>query len=219
MIRVALADDHAVVRAGFRLILETEPDIDVVGEAADGREAVRLATLEAPDVILMDVQMPGTNGLEATRLIAERAPDVRVLILTTFERDDYVFGALRNGAAGFLLKNSPPEDVIDAVRTVAGGDSLLAPSVTRRIIEEYVRTGGAPVAPPELDALTERECEVLVQVGRGLSNREIAEALFVGEATVKSHVSAILTKLGLRDRVQAVVFAYEAGLIRPGMDR
>jgi DNA-binding NarL/FixJ family response regulator len=219
VIRVVLADDHAVVRAGFRLILETEPDIDVVGEAADGREAVTLAALESPDVILMDVQMPGANGLEATRLIAEKAPDVRVLILTTFERDDYVFGALRNGAAGFMLKNSPPEDVIDAVRTVAGGDSLLAPSVTRRIIEEYVRNGGTPVAPPELDAVTGREREVLVQVGRGLSNREIAEVLFVGEATVKSHVSAILAKLGLRDRVQAVVFAYEAGLIRPGMDR
>src|SRR5690606_1208616 len=219
VIRVALADDHAIVRAGFRLILETEPDIEVVGEASEGREAVRLAALEGPDGFLMDVQMPGTNGLEATRLIAEKAPDVRVLILTTFERDDYVFGALRNGAAGFLLKNSPPEDVIDAVRTVAGGDSLLAPSVTRRIIEEFVRNGGTPVPSPHLDSLTDRERQVLVQVGRGLSNREIAEALFVGEATIKSHVSAILTKLGLRDRVQAVVFAYEAGLILPGIDR
>lgn len=218
MIRVGLADDHAVVRAGFKVILESEPDIEVVGEAADGREAVRLAALEAPDVMLMDVQMPGVSGLDATRQIAERSPDVRVLILTTFERDDYVFAALRNGAVGFLLKNAPPEDLIEAVRTVAAGDSLLAPSVTRRIIEEFVRRGGSPTPSPEFETLTDREREVLVKVGRGLSNREIAETLFVGEATVKSHVSAILTKLGLRDRVQAVVFAYEAGLIRPGVD-
>lgn len=215
MIRVVLADDQDLVRAGFRLILEGERDITVVGEATNGREAVQQAAREKPDVVLMDVQMPEMNGLDATGEIAGKAPDVRVLILTTFERDDYVFTALRRGAAGFMLKNSPPEELVEAVRTVARGDALLAPSVTRRIIEEFSRL--APVSPPvELEQLTERELEVLTLVGRGLSNREIAEALFVGDATVKSHVSAILTKLHLRDRVQAVVFAYESGVIRPG---
>ncbi|MGH8912500.1 MAG: response regulator [Acidimicrobiia bacterium] len=215
MIRVVLADDQDLVRAGFRLILEGESDIEVVGEAADGVGAVQQARIERPDVVLMDVQMPRLDGLEATGRIVEEAPEVRVLILTTFERDDYVFTALRKGAAGFMLKNAPPEDLVEAVRTVAAGDSLLAPSVTRRIIEEFARL--APVSPPaDLDRLTDREAEVLVLVARGRSNTEIADELFVGETTVKSHVSAILTKLGLRDRVQAVVFAYEAGVIRPG---
>lgn len=215
MIRVVLADDQELVRTGFRLILESEVDITVVGEAIDGAEAVRLARQETPDLVLMDVQMPNLDGLAATARIGAESPGVRVLILTTFERDDYVFTALRNGAAGFMLKNAPPEDLIDAVRTVAAGDALLAPSVTRRIIEEFARL--APVVPPaELSQLTEREAEVLARVARGRSNAEIAEELFVGEATVKSHVSAILAKLGLRDRVQAVVFAYEAGVVRPG---
>lgn len=215
MIRVVLADDQDMVRAGFRLILESVDDIDVVGEAADGTEAIGVASRERPDVVLMDVQMPRLDGLAATGEIVASLPDTRVVILTTFERDDYVFQALRQGAAGFMLKNAPPEDLIEAVRTVASGDALLAPSVTRRIIEEFSRL--SPVAaPPELERLTGREREVLFLVGRGRSNKEIAEELFVGEATVKSHVSSILTKLGLRDRVHAVVFAYEAGVVRPG---
>ena len=215
MTSVVLVDDQDLVRAGFRMILEAEQDITVVAEAADGAGAVRAAKVERPDVVLMDVQMPGMDGLEATRRIAAESSPSRVVILTTFERDDYVFSAIRNGAAGFLLKNAPPEDLVSAVRTIAAGDSLLAPSVTRRIVEEFARL--SPVTPPEeLERLTERELEVLGLVARGMTNGEIAEQLFVGDATVKSHVSAILTKLGLRDRVQAVVYAYEAGVIRPG---
>lgn len=215
MIRVVLADDQDLVRAGFRMILEAEPDITVVTEVTDGAGAVRAAKVDDPDLVLMDVQMPGMDGLEATRLIADQAPAVRVVILTTFERDDYVFTAIRHGAAGFLLKNAPPEDLVAAVRTISDGDSLLSPSVTRRIVEEFARL--APVAaPPEIQRLTERELDVLRLVARGMTNGEIAEELFVGDATVKTHVSAILTKLGLRDRVQAVVFAYESGVIRPG---
>lgn len=214
MIRVLLADDQEMVRTGFRLILESEEDIVVVAEAADGKEAVHLVGREEPDVVLLDVQMPVMDGLEATAAIVDGSA-ARVVILTTFERDDYIFTALRRGAAGFMLKNAPPERLIEGVRTVAAGGSLLAPSVTRRIIEEFSRH--VPVAlSPKLERLTDREHEVLLLIGRGLSNPEIGERLFVGEATVKSHVSAILTKLGLRDRVQAVVFAYEAGLIRPG---
>jgi DNA-binding NarL/FixJ family response regulator len=215
VIRVVLADDQDLVRGGFRMILEAEVDMTVVGEAADGAEAVRVARRESPDVVLMDVQMPGMDGWEATRLIGAEAAQTRVVILTTFERDDYVFTAIRNGAAGFLLKNVPPEDLVAAVRTIARGDSLLSPSVTRRIVEEFARM--APVSPPkELERLTERELEVLIHVARGMTNAEIARDMFIGDATVKSHVSAILTKLGLRDRVQAVVYAYESGVIRPG---
>lgn len=219
-IRVVLADDQSVVRAGFRLILESEPDLVVVGEAADGRQAVEVARATAPDVVLMDIQMPGTDGLAATRELLDStgstaAARTRVLILTTFERDEYVFEALRAGATGFLLKNSSPEDLVLAIRTVSAGDALLSPSVTRRVIAEFARPpgdGDAP-RPPEL---TERETEVLRLVAAGQSNAEIAGSLYVGEATVKTHVSHVLAKLGLRDRVQAVVFAYESGMVRPG---
>jgi DNA-binding NarL/FixJ family response regulator len=221
--RVGLADDQEVVRAGFRLILESAGDSDgaaleVVGEAADGRQAVEMARRTRPDVVLMDIQMPGMDGLAATSAIlaAPWSAGIRVLILTTFERDEYVFEALRAGAAGFLLKNSSPEDLIRAIRIVAAGESLLAPSVTRRVIAEFARlTVGRP-QPDRLGGLTERETDVLLLVAAGHSNAEIAGQLYVGEATVKTHVSHLLTKLGLRDRVQAVVFAYESGLIRPG---
>jgi DNA-binding NarL/FixJ family response regulator len=220
-IRVLLADDQGMVRAGFRMILESEPDIEVIGEAEDGAKAVAAARGLRPDVVLMDVQMPNMDGLEATRqIVALDLPEpVRVLILTTFERDEYIFEALRSGASGFLLKNASPEELIEAVRTVAGGEALLAPSVTRRVIEEFAK-GPAPAASPDtsrLRTLTEREAEVLRLLARGKSNAEIANTLFVGEATVKTHISNLLTKLDLRDRVQAVVFAYESGLIRPGM--
>jgi DNA-binding NarL/FixJ family response regulator len=222
-IRVLLADDQAMVRTGFRLILESDDEIEVAGEAADGAEAVAQARRLRPDLVLMDVQMPGMDGIEATRQIVargeaegERAP--RVVILTTFEWDDYLFGSLRAGASGFLLKNAPPEDLIAAVKIVAAGDSLLAPSVTRRLIAEFARQP-APAAPaPALATLTEREAEVLTLLARGLTNAEIASELFVGEATVKTHVSSVLSKLDLRDRVQAVVFAYESGLVRSGSD-
>jgi len=219
MISVLLCDDQHLVRSGFRLILETEPDLQIVGEAGDGHEAVRLARERAPDVVLMDVQMPRMDGLEATtRLMALAAPP-RVLILTTFERDDYVFSALRNGASGFILKNAPPEQLLDAVRVVAAGDALLAPSVTRRMVEEFARRPAAAAAARELSQLTGRELEVLTAVAGGLTNAEIADHLHVGEATVKSHVSSLLGKLGLRDRVQAVVFAYEHGVVQPGGNR
>jgi DNA-binding NarL/FixJ family response regulator len=217
MIRVVLADDQQLVRGGFRMIVDGESDMTVIGEAADGAEAVRLVKVERPDIVLMDIQMPGTDGLEATAQIAALEPPVpRVLILTTFERDDYVFSALRNGASGFLLKNSPPEQLIDAIRIVAAGDSLLAPSVTRRIVEEFARRPAPAAVGPDLDRLTDREVEVMRLVARGLTNAEIAEELIVGDATVKTHVSNVLTKLGLRDRVQAVVYAYENGLVQPG---
>ncbi|HSJ27327.1 MAG TPA: response regulator transcription factor [Acidimicrobiia bacterium] len=217
MIRVVLVDDQHLVRSGFRMILEGEPDIVVVGEAGDGEEGVRLARSAQPDVVLMDIQMPVMDGLEATAALAELSSPPRVIILTTFEHDDYVFTALRNGASGFLLKNAPPEQLVSAVRVVAAGESLLAPSVTRRIIEEFARAPAVPQSPPRLpDPLTERETEVLGLLARGLSNGEISEELFVGEATVKTHVSNVLLKLGVRDRVQAVVWAYEHGLTRPG---
>jgi len=219
MIRVVLADDQALVRGGFRLILESEDDIAVVGEAADGHHAVSLVGELQPDVVLMDIQMPGMDGLEATRRIGglgERAR-TRVLVLTTFERDDYVFEALRLGASGFLLKNDPPEELVRAVRLVAAGDALLAPSVTRRIIEEFAtRPAPTGVRTSALEVLTQREREVLRLLAQGRSNLELAHELHVTEGTVKTHVSSILAKLGLRDRVQAVVLAYDAGLVTPG---
>jgi DNA-binding NarL/FixJ family response regulator len=217
-IRVLLADDQAMVRAGFRLILESEPGLEVVGEAEDGEQAIAAARALRPDVVLMDIQMPVLDGVAATRQIhaAEGDHPTRVLILTTFDRDDYVFAALRAGASGFLLKNAPPEDLIEAVRVVAAGNALLAPAVTRTIIEAFAKLPGPVVQPVDLDRLTEREVETLRLLARGMTNAEIAAHLFVGEATVKTHVSNVLAKLDLRDRVQAVVFAYEHGLVQPG---
>ena len=216
-IRVVLADDQAMVRAGFRLILEAAADIDVLAEACDGKEAVSITERLRPDIVLMDVQMPRMDGLEATRRITQR-PELtsRVVILTTFERDDYVFGALRSGASGFLLKNAPPEELVHGVRVVAGGDALLAPSVTRRIVEEYAQRPAPRARDGGLERLTERELEVMRLLAGGKSNAELAAELYVGEGTVKTHVSSVLTKLGLRDRVQAVVYAYESGLVTPG---
>jgi DNA-binding NarL/FixJ family response regulator len=215
-VRVLLVDDQDMVRAGFRLLLGAEDDVEVVGEARDGRQAVDETRRLRPDVVLMDIQMPVLDGIEATRELTAADDPARVVILTTFERDDYVFEALRAGAAGFLLKNAPPEDLVDAIHVVAGGDALLAPSVTRRVCEQFAANGVAPSRLHELDDLTDREREVLVLVARGLSNAEIAARLYLGEATVKTHVSRTLAKLGVRDRVQAVVTAYETGLVRPG---
>jgi DNA-binding NarL/FixJ family response regulator len=214
-IGVLLADDDELTRAGLRLIIESDPDLSVVGEATDGQEAIHLARALAPDVVVMDIRMPRLDGLEATRRIMEAGGErPRILILTTFELDEYVFGALRAGAGGFLLKRSSPEDLTEAIKVIAAGESLLAPSVTRRLIQEFVRLEAPPTAPPaSLDVLTHREREVLALVGRGLSNRELSEQLYISEATVKTHIKRILMKLGLRDRVQAVVVAYEAGLI------
>jgi DNA-binding NarL/FixJ family response regulator len=213
---VLLADDDELTRTGLRLIIESDRDLTVVGEAADGQEAIHLARALRPDVVLMDIRMPGVDGLEATRRIVEEAEDgPRVLILTTFELDEYVFGALRAGASGFLLKRSSPEVLIEGIRVVAAGDGLLAPSVTRRLIQEFARQPGPPTPQPTaLGMLTQREREVLSLVGAGLSNRELAARLYISEATVKTHIKRILMKLGLRDRVQAVVLAYEAGLVR-----
>lgn len=215
MIRVLIADDQAMIRSGLTLILESESDLVVVAEAANGEEAVRIAKRERPDVVLMDVRMPVLDGLEATAQITEQLEDTRVIVLTTFDLDDYVYGALRSGASGFLLKDAGGDMLIDAIRVVASGDALIAPSVTRRLISEFARRPES-VEVQGLDELTEREVEVLSQLARGLSNAEIAEELFVSETTVKSHVSHILTKLSLRDRVQAVVVAYESGLVTPG---
>jgi DNA-binding NarL/FixJ family response regulator len=215
-IRVLLADDQALMRGGFRMILETEDDIEVVADAVDGREAVELFGRLRPDVVVMDIRMPQMDGLEATRRLAKNDPDARVLILTMFDLDEYVFDALRAGASGFLLKDRPPEELVAAVRVVASGDSLLAPSVTRRLIEEFSRRPRPGAGPPELEDLTDREREVLVLMGRGLSNAEIAAQLFLAETTVKTHVGRVLQKLGLRDRVQAVVLTYESGLVHPG---
>lgn len=211
-ITVLLADDQAMVRTGFRLILESEADIKVVGEASDGGHAVELARRLRPDVVLMDIQMPRMDGLEATRLLAHENGASRIVILTTFEQDDYVFQALRAGASGFLLKNAPPEELVHAVQTIAAGNALLAPSITRRVIAGYVKQTQRPQNPAVLDRLTDRESEVLRLVATGMSNSEIAAALFLGEGTIKTHVSHLLAKLDLRDRVQAVVFAYENGL-------
>lgn len=215
MIELLLADDQAMVRSGLRLILEAESDIVVVAEADNGEEACRLARRHKPDVVLMDIRMPVMDGLEATRQIAEAVPGTRVIVLTTFDVDDYVYGALRAGASGFLLKDAGGDQLIDAIRVVASGEALIAPSVTKRLIAEFAKRPESE-GVKGLGDLTDRELEVLAQMARGLSNAEIAEELYVSEATVKTHVSHILTKLQLRDRVQAVVVAYESGLVIPG---
>ena len=223
-IRVVVADDQELVRSGFAMIVDAQPDMEVVGEASDGAEAVALTERTRPDVVLMDIRMPRLDGIEASRRIVaahgptdagDGAPPVRVVILTTFDLDEYVFEALQAGASGFLLKDLRREDLLHAIRVVAAGDALLAPSVTRRLIEDYARrpAGGAP--PPRVDLLTPREQEVLELIGRGLNNREIGEALVVGEATVKTHIGRVLMKLQLRDRVHAVIYAYEIGLVGP----
>ena len=217
MIRVLIADDQALVRGGFRMILDAQKDIEVVGEAGDGREAIENARKLEPDVVLMDIRMPELDGLEATRRLLAADGGPRVLILTTFDADEYVYKAMKAGASGFLLKDVRPEQLADAVRVVAAGDALLAPAITRRLVEQFVRRPPPGSAkPPELADLTERELDVLVLVARGLSNKEIASALFLTEATVKTHLTHILTKLNVRDRVQAVVLAYESGLVQPG---
>jgi len=211
LIRVAIADDQAMVRAGFRMIVESQPDMRVAGEAADGQEAIDLVAREKPDVVLMDVRMPRLDGIAATRQVADAT---RVVILTTFELDEYVFDALAAGASAFLLKAAPPEDLIRAIRVVAEGDALLAPSVTKKLIEEFAkRPQPTDKKPKELDSLTDRELDVLKEVARGLTNAEIAARLHVSETTVKTHVAHLLGKLDLRDRVQAVILAYEAGLV------
>jgi len=228
-VRVLLVDDQALVRAGFRVILESEDGIEVVGEAADGEEGVRLAAALAPDVICMDVQMPRVDGLEATRrIVADPAIRAGVLMLTTFDREDYLFTALDAGASGFVLKSASPESLVEAVHVIARGDALLSPDVTRRVIERFGRGSGTPgdepapaaapavPADPRVQTLTDRELEVLRLLAEGLANAEIAERLYLGEATVKTHVSRLLLKLGVRDRVQAVVFAYERGIVVPG---
>jgi len=221
-IRVLIADDQALVRAGFRMILDAEEDLEIVGEATNGLEAVERAARLRPDVVLMDIRMPELDGIEATRRItgrdgADGPGDVRVLMLTTFDLNEYVYEALRAGASGFLLKDVPPEQLAAGIRVVASGDALLAPSITRRLIAEFAQAAPAPAEPPRgLDELTARELEVFKLVARGLSNAEIAAELVVSETTVKTHVARVLMKLGLRDRVQAVVLAYESGVAVPG---
>ena len=216
-IRVLIVDDQALVRAGFRMILEAQPDIQVVGEADNGLKALEAARSLRPDVVLMDIRMPGLDGIEATKRLTAMGLDSHVVILTTYDLDEYVFDALAAGATGFLLKHVPPEELVHGVRIAAGGESLLAPSVTRRLIEEFTRQR-SPVQLPSkaMDSLTDREREVLKLLARGLSNPEIAAELHVGEATVKTHVAHVLDKLDLRDRVQAVILAYEVGLVKPG---
>ena len=226
MTRLVIADDQAMVRAGFAALLGAQPDLEVVGQAADGEEAVRMALSLVPDVVLMDVRMPAMNGIDATAAIAAAGIATRVLMLTTFDIDDYVFQALQAGASGFLLKDALPAELVEAVRVVAGGEGLLSPRLTRLVIERFARSGGAGAgqesaparrARADLDELTQRENEILVLVAQGLSNGEIARSLFLAEQTVKTHVSRIFTKLGLRDRAQAVILAYERGLVTPGV--
>ena len=218
-IQVLLVDDDDLMRAGLRSVLASDDTIEVAGEAGDGSEALAHVRKTRPDVVLMDIRMPGVDGISATREVLSRSPDVKVLVLTTFEDDDYIFDALSAGASGFLLKRTKPEELISAIHTVAEGDSLLSPSVTRRVIDRMATQPVAGLSGKRLDELTPREREVLELIGRGLSNREIAEAFVIEESTVKTHVKRILMKLGLRDRVQAVIFAYETGLIRPGPGR
>lgn len=218
-IRILLADDESLLRMAFTMVLGIQPDMSVVGEAADGAQAERLARQLHPDVVLMDIRMPGTDGIEATRRIVRACPRTRVLILTTFDLDEYAFAGLKAGASGFLLKNSRPDDLLAAIRSIADGDAVVSPRITRRLLETFapqLLNGGGPDQDGRLARLTPRERQVLVQVGRGLSNAEIAAALHLAEATVKTHLGRILDKLQLRDRVQAVVFAYESGLIQPG---
>ena len=219
-IRLVLVDDQELVRTGFRMILNAEADMEVVGEAGDGSTGIEVIRATKPDVVLMDIRMPTMDGIEATRELcrdAKREDCPQILILTTFDIDEYVYEALHAGASGFLLKDTPADDLVEGVRTIAGGDGLLSPSVTRRLIEEFVARPGTSTTPIDgFDMLTDREIEVLRHLARGLSNAEMAEALFVGETTIKTHVSHILTKLDLRDRVQAVVAAYESGLVAPG---
>ncbi len=217
-IRVVLVDDQALVRAGFRMILEAQPDIEVVSEAGDGAQAVDAARRLKPDLVLMDIRMPGLDGIEATRRLAGPGVEspVKVVILTTYDLDEYVFDALAAGASGFLLKHVPPEELVRGVRAAAAGDALLAPSVTRRLIEEFAKRAPARWKSTDVESLTEREREVLWLLARGRSNQEIAAELHVGEATIKTHVAHVLDKLDLRDRVQAVIFAYELGLVQPG---
>lgn len=217
-IRVVLADDEQLLRVGFRMILDAQGDIDVVGEAGDGRAALAAVEQQHPDVVVMDVRMPGMDGIAATEVITRQHPDVRVLILTTFDLDEYAFAGLRAGASGFLLKNVPPEELVAAIRTVAAGDAVVAPRITRRLLDTFASrmpTSTQAARDERLDQLTEREREVLEAIALGQSNQEIAASLFLSEATVKTHVSRLLTKLGVRDRVQAVIFAYETRLVEP----
>ena len=220
-IRVLIVDDDTLVRAGLRMMIESQSDLEVVGEADNGADAVTLARSLTPDIVLMDIRMPGTDGLAATGLITDMSDDIKVMILTTFDLDEYVFEAVRSGASGFLLKRTRPEDLLAGIRTVAAGDALLSPSVTRSLMHEFARTSPARARDShesKLDSLTAREQQVLVHIGQGMSNREIARQLYVSESTVKTHVKRILMKLGLRDRVHAVVFAYENGLLEPRGD-
>jgi DNA-binding NarL/FixJ family response regulator len=216
MIRVLIADDQTLVRTGFRVILDAEPDLEVVGEAADGRETVELMQAQRPEVVLMDIRMPNLDGIEATRRLTALPHPPRVLMLTTFDLDEYVYEALRAGASGFLLKDAGADELLHAVRVVAAGEALLSPSITRRLIADYVRRPPASVQPAALAKLTPRELEVLRLIACGLSNGEIARELVLGDATIKTHVARIFQKLGLHDRVQAVVLAYETGLVTPG---
>ena len=216
MLKVLLADDQALVRAGFRMIVDDQADMQVVGEAGDGAHAVALAHRTAPDVVLMDIRMPEMDGIEATRRLIAHDPATRIVILTTFDLDEYVYTALEAGASGFLLKDVPPADLVAAIRAAAAGDALLAPPITRRMIEEFVRARPSAAMREPLETLSERELEVLRLVARGLSNAEIAAALLLGESTIKTHVGRLLSKLELRDRVQLAIYAYESGLVRPG---
>ena len=216
MIRVLIADDQDLIRAGFRAILETQPDMTVVGEAGDGQAAVAAARSSAPDVVLMDIRMPGTDGISATEKVTALDNPPRVLVLTTFDHDDYIFGALKAGASGFLLKNAPRDQLLTAIRTVANGEALLAPTVTRRLIERFVASHRPSTPAPALNQLSMREKDVLTELTKGRSNAEIGKTLFLSEATIKTHVASLLSKLGLRDRAQAIVYAYESGFTRVG---